>query len=408
MASYSYAVPLSQQRIYGNLSILAIVQLLSISVQVALLPTIVLTGLRLTEGSGWSNLPLSTLFGGAVVGTIMTSHVMHRYGWRYGFTFGQFLSLLGGIGLIYAVSAGIFWLFCVTAFIFGLNNAFWLQLRFAAIDTVDKKYKGRAVGFILVSGVIAAFVGSQMSGFGYRLLAVDHLGTFFLVSITTVVNIILLQFIDIPRKILSGHSSRGRVMSEIFLSYGFFVAFITAMVGYGVMNLVMSATPIVIQLEGLDFPQVRSVIQWHVFAMFAPSLGTGFLVEKFGSRIIIFAGVMLNIFCFMTVFHGQDSLHFHSALIVLGLGWNFMFVGATILLAEQYRPEEASKVQSFNDFFIFSAVSVTSLSSAILVGLVGWVWLNILALILVLSVACLLVSEIFYRRFQKKIAAEKM
>lgn len=335
-----------------------------------------LAGQVLADDKSLATLPLAFLFTSVMVSTIPASFLMSRIGRRAGFTIGQLIGMAGAGLAAYAIYQGDFWLFVGSNVLLGTHNAFWQYYRFAAAETADPDYRPKAISYVLAGGVVAAVCGAQLAKWSVDLLEpVLYAGGYVVAAGLTVITIVLLQGISIPKPVIRSYRA-GRPLLEIARQPVFIAAVTSAMLGYGVMTLVMTATPLAMQFCGFNFDDTATIIQWHALGMFAPSFFTGHIIKRFGVVPVIITGALLNAGCMAINLAGIEFTHFWFGLVLLGLGWNFMFVGGTTLLTEAYRPEEQTKVQALNDFLVFSTVAAASFSSGALQHTFGWAAVN--------------------------------
>lgn len=325
-----------------------------------------------------ATLPLSMQFVGTMIATIPASMLMRRVGRRVGFSVGQGIGAVGAALACYAIWEQSFWLFTLCGLIIGFHNAFWQYYRFAASETASDAFKPRAISLVMAGGVVAAIIGPELAVFSRELMApVLFAGSYAVIVVLCLVTIIVLQFIRIPNLTAEERRDTGRPISEIVKQPVFIVAALSAMFGYAVMSLVMTATPLAMAFCNHDFDDTAFVIQWHALGMFAPSFFTGTVIRKIGVLNVIKIGALLMIGCVIVNLNGIELEHFWVGLVLLGLGWNFMFIGGTTLLTETYTPAERNKVQALNDFLVFGTVSAASLSAGMLQNLVGWDAVNL-------------------------------
>ena len=284
--------------------------------------------------------------------------------------------------MVCALAMGLhnFWLLCFGTLIFGASNATGQYYRFAAADVSPPDYKARAISLVLAGGLVGGIIGPGLSRFSVDAFTERFLGAYLVPILYCVVTIALLARTRIPDPTAAEQASGGRSLREIAMQPKFFVAVLSGAVGYGVMNLLMTATPIAMGLCGHPFGDAAFVISSHVIAMFAPSLVAGSLIKRFGVLNIILTGAVLNVACVAVALTGIDVAHFWISLVLLGVGWNFMYIGGTTLLTETYRPEEKAKAQGANDMCIFVMMVISSLTSGMLVTGAGWNKVNLLAL----------------------------
>ncbi len=379
-----------------NVLMLAICQALAMSGSSLVMTVSALAGYMIAEDKSLATLPMACQFLATMLSTIPASLLMRRVGRRAGFTFGQLFGLAGAAVSSFAVFHGNFELLIFGAFLLGIHNAFWQYYRFAAADTASEAFRARAISYVLAGGVIAAVVGPELSKLSVDFFApVRFAGGYAAVVFLILLAVVLLQFIDIPKP--SREDSRGgRPLSEIARQPAFVVAVLAAMLGYGVMNLVMTATPLAMAACSHGFEDTAFVIEWHILGMFAPSFFTGHLIKRFGALNIITTGIVIMFACLAVHLSGIGLWQFWAGLVLLGVGWNFMFVGGTTLLTETYTPAERAKVQALNDFLVFSTVSIAVFSSGALQHLFGWSWVN-LAMIAPMAIALAATLWLRYR-----------
>ncbi|GAB6053317.1 MFS transporter [Magnetospira thiophila] len=336
-----------------------------------------LAGKLLAPTPDLATLPFALQFVGTMAATIPANLFMARVGRRFGFTVGQSIGICGALISATAIYLGHFWLFALGSFLLGTHNAFWAYYRFAAAESVDVQFRPRAISYVLAGGVFAALAGPELAKNSMDLLApILFAGSYLAIVGLSVLTIVLLQFVDIPTPHLENRKGGGRPLRVIARQPEFIVAVLSAMIGYGVMSLVMTATPLAMVACGFAFEDAAFVIQWHVLGMFAPSFFTGWLIRKFGVLRIILVGTLLNVVCMGLNLAGIELMNFWAALLALGIGWNFMFIGGTTLLTRTYQPEERAKVQSINDFSVFGMVALASFSSGALQNMIGWQAVN--------------------------------
>ncbi len=326
----------------------------------------------------FATLPLTMQFIGTMIATIPASMFMRRVGRRIGFTLGQVIGVVGSGLACYAIILGEFWMFVACGLLIGFHNAFWQYYRFAASETASPAFKSKAISLVMAGGVVAAIFGPELAKLSNDLLApVSFAGSFAAISVLCMVTIVLLQFVRIPNLTAEERKDSGRPLAEIARQPAFLVALLAAMFGYASMSLVMTATPLAMAVCGFGLADTAFVIQWHALGMFAPSFFTGSLIRKFGVLSVIKVGAVLVGGCVLVSLSGIALSDFWVALVLLGIGWNFMFIGGTTLLTETYRPAERNKVQAMNDFLVFGTVSIASLSAGLLQHMVGWEAVNL-------------------------------
>lgn len=340
--------------------------------------------------TAFATLALGVQFIGTMAATVPASLLMGRIGRRAGFTIGQAIGLVGAAVAVLAIMGGDFWLFVYAGFMMGIHNAFWQYYRFAAADTASEAFKPKAISYVMIGPIIAGIFGPEIAKHSRDLIAgAPFAGAYAAICVLSIVTMGLLRFLDIPTPSRAERENSGRPLGEIVANPTLPVAVFAAMIGYASMSFLMTATPLAMTSYDHAFNDAAFVIQWHVLGMFVPSFFTGALIKRFGTATIILAGTVLYLIAIAINFSGVEFLQFLSALILVGIGWNFMFVGGTTLLTETYRPEEKSKVQALNDFCVFSTVAVASLLSGVLQSIHGWQTVNLVVGIAMLVAFCL-------------------
>jgi MFS family permease len=336
-----------------------------------------LVGHQLAENKAYATLPLGAQQLAVMLTIFPASLLMGRIGRRAGFSIGAGFGIVGTTVATIAVFQGSFWLFCLGTALNGVYNGFAMFYRFAAVDGAGKEWQAKAISYVLAGGVLAAIIGPELAKHTKDIFApVTFAGSFASLILTALTALIILQFIRIPQPSAAERTEAQRPLSVIVSQPTFLVAVLGAMVAYGGMNFVMTATPLAMQACGHSFESTAFVIQWHVLAMFAPSFFTGHFIKRLGAPRIMMAGAAIMMICLGVNLAGVSVWHFWLGLALLGLGWNFLFVGATTLLTTTYRPSERAKVQAFNDLLVFGSVAVTALSAGAAHHALGWDFLN--------------------------------
>lgn len=360
------------------------------------------TGKMLMPEGGLPTLPLTLQFVGTMMATIPANMIMRKIGRKRGFIIGQMIGIAGAMLSVYAILELNFSLFCLGGFILGINNAVWFYYRFAAAEAASDDYRPKAISYVMAGGIVAAVFGAELAKLSQDwLVPGSYAGCYLIIAILCLVIIAILQFIDVPELSEEDKKDSGRPLTEIISQPLFICAVVAAMMGYGMMSLVMTSTPLAMEYCGFEFDDRAFVIQWHILAMFAPSLITGGLIKRYGAISIISIGLACISAAVAIHLSGIEFLNFISGLILLGLGWNFMFVGGTSLLTESYRNSERNKVQGLNDFLVFGTVSITSLSAGWLQEAIGWEAVNIAVIpAIVLSAFALMWAAKSHKRQQ--------
>lgn len=341
-----------------------------------------------------ATLPVSLFVLGSALGAIPAALLMGRVGRRAGFIVGAALGALCGLLSGYFVLAGSFVGFSLSLVLGGVSAAFLAQYRFAAADAGSPAQRAKVISWVLGGGILSAVIGPQTIIYTRDLFApVPFAGAFFATAVLALVGMLFLLPLtgparDAPKAV---RQSGGRSLGTIVRQPRFIVAVVCAVSSYALMSLVMTAAPLAMVACGLGEDNAALGIQWHVLAMFGPSFFTGSLIARFGKEAIIAAGLLLLAGAGLVALSGLEVFHFWTALILLGVGWNFGFIGATAMLTETYRPEEQSRVQGLNDFILFGFVALASFSSGRLFSTVGWDVINVIVFPVVVVCALALV-----------------
>lgn len=347
-----------------------------------------IVGAYLAEDKTLSTLPITLLITGAAVTTIPASNLMRRIGRRAGFMSAALVGMAGAAVVAYAIWIESFALVCFGSFLLGVYNAFVQYFRFAAADTASPAFRPKAISWVLAGGVIAAVIGPQIVIWGKDLLApIQFAGAYVVLIGTCAVTFCILNFIDVPLPKTETHSEPARPLGEILRQRRLVIAILCGMASFSMMTLAMTATPLAMLANHHGVDDAAFVIQWHAVAMFAPSFITGSLIARFGVENIVIVGLILITGCGAASLLGVEIHHFWLAMVLLGIGWNFSFVGATAMVAECYRSSERNKVQGINDFAVFSTVAMASFMSGALFQHYGW--LTLIAVLICVSVLAL-------------------
>jgi MFS family permease len=341
-----------------------------------------------------ATVPVTAFVVGTACGTVPAALLMRRIGRRPGFIIGMMVSTFGAGLSAVAMAAASFLLLCIGTFFVGFAAAFVQQFRFAAADTASPAFRPRAISLVLAGGIVAAVLGPQtVLRTADLFAAAPFAGAFLGSAVLTLSAAAVLMFLDIPHVPHRAHAPSGRSVGEIARQPAFLVAVGCAISAYAIMSFVMTAAPLAMVMHHHHRDAAVLGIQWHVLAMFGPSFVTGSLIARFGAERVVAAGLLLLIGCALVALSGTSIAHFWLALILLGIGWNFGFIGGTALVTETYRPEEKEKVQALNDFLVFGFVALASYSSGELLIFGGWNALNLVVMPIV--AVCLL--ALFWR-----------
>jgi predicted MFS family arabinose efflux permease len=324
--------------------------------------------------------PLTGFNLGVALGALPAAAVIRALGHRNGFMTGTLLTAAGGLVATIALFESIFWLFAVGLLVIGAGNAFVQQFRFAAADNAPPEFKARAISFVLAGGIVTAVLGPQTVIFTHDLLLpVPFAGSFAAIVVLAAVGALLLSMLRTGPAHLGKDqvsTASARPLGQIIRQPRFAVALLCGVCSYALMTFVMTGAPLAMVGCGFSSDQATLGISWHVMAMFGPSFFTGRLIHRFGAERIVATGLALLAACAVVALSGLALWQFWTALILLGLGWNFAFIGATAIVADSYRPSEKGKVQGFHDFVLFGSVAFGSLMSGAVYNAWGWNMLN--------------------------------
>ncbi len=350
-----------------------------------------LAGLALTPAPALATLPVTGYVCGGALTTMAASVMMRRFGRRNGFMAGSTIGIVGALICALAIYLQIFWLLCAGTMVLGGYNATAQYYRFAAADVASVDFKSKAISLVLAGGIVGAIVGPETSKLTKDLWAPAFVGSYLSLTLFCVLAIAVQSRLNIPPPSDDEKKGGGRNLTELARQPAFIIAVTTGAISYGVMNLLMTATPLAMHACQYPFKEAAFVIQWHILGMFVPSFFTGALIKRFGLMTIMVTGVALNLLCVAIALHGVEIWNFWLAMVLVGVGWNFMYVGATTLLTETYTPAEKATAQGFNESAIFITLAMSSLFSGALFTLQGWERLNLLAIPFLVAVGASLV-----------------
>lgn len=359
-----------------NIPVLALSQALMMSATSMIITAGALAGQSLAADKSLATLPLALQFIATMLVTIPASFALKRWGRRNGYMAATGLGIAGGLIGAWGLLTHQFWLFVFSGVLVGAFNAFGGYYRFTAADAVPVEQKSKAISYVMVGGVIAAFVGPNLANWSRDWLPnATFAGSYLALIGIYIMALVVLANLRLPHVAVDDvdeHGHASRPLMTIIRQPRFAVAAICGMLGYGVMSFLMTATPLAMHHHAHAFSDTSFVIQWHVLGMFAPSFFTGHLIRHFGVLKILLMGALLGFACVGVNLQGTSVWHFWLALVFLGISWNFLFVGSSTLLTETYHPSERAKTQAANDFLVFSTVAMASLLAGSLQHLYGW------------------------------------
>ncbi len=362
-----------------NLWLLTVCQGLFLTNNVTFIAINGLVGLSLAPLGWMATLPVMGYVVGGALSTGLVARTQTRFGRKTSFQFGLLVALLSALLCAYAAFEKNFWLLVLATVVAGYYNANAQLYRFAAAELADPSAREKAVSLVMVGGLIGAVLGPNMAVQTRGMMSVPFAGAYFALAGVALVSMGIMAFLKFPPppvKSAGQAAGGGRPLREIMRQPLFIVAAACGALGYGVMNLLMAATPIAMQQCQLPFSDIALVLEWHVIGMFAPGFFTGHLIKRFGALPIMGVGVVLNGLCIAIALSGVDLHQFLAALFLLGVGWNFLFTGSTTLSLQTYTPQEKDRAQGALNFFVFATLAASSFASGVLVTTRGWALLN--------------------------------
>jgi len=360
-----------------NLWLLVLCQGLFLTNNVTFIAINGLVGLSLAPLGWMATLPVMAYVVGGALSTGLVARTQRRFGRKTSFQLGLAVGLASALLCFYAAYSRNFWLLVTATLVAGYYNANAQLYRFAAAELALPGFREKAISLVMAGGLLGAVAGPNLASSTRSLSAVPFAGAYLALAGVALLAMALLAFIHFPPPPPQHASGGGRPLGEIMRQPVFIVAAAAGALGYGVMNLLMAATPIAMQVCGLPFSSVAWVLEWHVIGMFAPGFFTGHLIKRYGTLTVMATGLALNVACVLVALSGVEFRQFLVALFLLGLGWNFLFTGATTLALTAYRPEEKDKAQGALNFCVFAVLAVSSLASGVLVTTQGWALLNL-------------------------------
>ena len=384
-----------------NLLILTLSQIFSFT---AAPVTVFLSGIigsQISPVKSLATLPMSISVVGIAIGAIIATKVMSLIGRKYGFIIASMGNMLTSILAAYSIMTQNFILFCFANFFLGIGMAFTHQYRFAAAESVEKNKAPKAISIILFGGIISAFLGPSLANYAKDIFSNNlYVGSYLALALLTFIPTILFLFFESKSNIKTYVKYAGRNYLELISQPRFIQSITASAFGYAIMTFLMTATPISMHvMENMSLDKTSIVIQFHVAAMFLPSLLTGYLIKRFGHSNVIYAGVFLYSITLITSIFDQSFFNYMFALIFLGLGWNFLFISGTSLLVLTYREEEKYKAQGLNDFVVYSIHAIGSLSAGVFIALTNWKIMNMICIpFLVLIIFTTIRAEILDKK----------
>lgn len=382
----------------GNLLILVTCQLISATGSIVIVTLGGIIGAQFAPNPAWATLPVSMMVVAVAATTVPATMLMRSIGRRLGFATASLSAVFAVAVMVQALATSSFVLFIVAGALFGINMAFTQQYRYAAAESVPAAYTARAVSFVLLGAIGGAIVGPELATRGqFWIEDIPYAGTMVALAVLYLLQALLLLKLEAARVRETGHVERtARPVGEIVRQPVYLVAVLGGTVGYGLMTLIMTATPISMHVnDGYSIEQTASVIRWHVLGMYVPSLVSGFLIDRLGVARLMFAGAGLLLITSVIGLQGQSVLHYWWALVLLGVGWNFLYVGGTTMLTYTYSMAERFRAQAVNEFLVFGTAAAASLLAGTVMHYFGWFRLMLIP-IPILILICL--ALLFVRR----------
>lgn len=337
-----------------------------------------LVGQQLSPDPAWLTFPVS-LFGlGLAIGTLPAAFIMRRWGRRNGYVFGGLIGIVAGLIAAFGISSRSFEIFCIGTFIAGFYSSYVQSYRFAAADAVEGDWKAKAISWVMIGGLVGAVAGPQLVIWTRDAFSgAPYVGSFLSQALLSVIAIPILFMLRAPRTDTGGDpESGGRPLLQILLTPRYMLAVATGVVSYGVMAFVMTAAPVAMVDNGYSVDDAALGIQWHLLAMFAPSFFTGRLMARFGMERVTAVGLVLLAASGVVALGGLALSNFWISLVLLGIGWNFSFIGATAMVTDCHTPAERGKAQGANDFMIFATTAAVSFFVGTILHSSGWMAIN--------------------------------
>ena len=373
---------------------LALAQALLTTGNILLVAVSALIGKQLASHPALVTAPVASQFLGLILATLPAAFLMQKLGRKKVFVIGNVFGIIGALVAIQALLSASLLLFTLGIFLTGIAIGIAQQYRFAALDECRAESHAKAISVVMSGGVLAAFIGPNLAIWSQNWFSQNvYVGAFVGLAVLYVLALLLIVYLPLKGHTLAQKANAEvRSYRELWQQPLFVAAIASGAIGYGVMVFLMTATPLAMHHHDYAFPDIAVVIQWHVLGMFVPSFFTGHLIKKHGLKPIIMLGCALLIISAIINLFGQSYVHFFTSLVLLGIGWNFTFIGATQLVSLTYRPQEKGKVQGMNDFLVFTTAAIASLFAGQTVETIGWIWVNLISLPLI-AVAMLLIAK---------------
>ncbi len=386
-----------------NLFLLTLCQGLFLTNNVVFIAINGLVGLQLAPSAWMATLPLTAYVAGGALSTALVARHQRKVGRKRAFQVGLLWAIAATALCAYAAWQRSFGLLVLGTVLAGYYQANGSLYRFAAAELVPAAAREKAISWVLAGGIIGGVFGPNLASATRELLPQPFTGAYLSLVAVALLALLLVSLIHFPPLPTAAQAAGGRRLSEIARQPVFIIAVAAAALSYGVMNLLMAATPIAMAQCSHPFSDAALVLEWHVLGMFVPSFFTGHLIKRFGTLPVMTVGLLLNVGCVAFALSGTDLMHFLGALFALGVGWNFLYIGGTTLLTEAYRPEERTTAQGAMDFWVFTMMTITSFSSGALVTTGGWTSMNLGSLLPLGLLGAALLWLASHRRAQQNL-----
>ncbi len=382
----------------GNLIILVVCQLISATGSIVVVTLGGIIGATLAPDPAWSTLPISMMVVAVAATTVPATILMRRIGRGRGFAMASLSAVVGVLLAAEALRTESFFLFIAAGMTLGINMAFTQQYRYAAAESVPANYTARAVSFVLLGSIGGAVLGPELATRGQHWVeGVPYAGSMYALALLYVIQaLLLLRLRALTESRRSSQPVSERALVEIVRQPLYLVAVLGGTVGYGLMTLIMTATPLSMHVnDGYSLQETAGVIRAHVLGMYVPSLVSGFLIDKLGVTRLMFIGAIGLLATSIIGLQGQSVMHYWWALVLLGIGWNFLYVGGTTMLTYTYSMQERFRAQAVNEFLVFGASATTSLLAGTIMHYFGWYRLMLvpIPILILISIALLLVRR---------------
>ncbi|MGS2719263.1 MFS transporter [Paraglaciecola aestuariivivens] len=369
----------------ANVWLLTLIQALAMSAGTMLVLAGGVLGAQLAPNPAWSTLPFAMSIVGTACGVVPVTRFMQHFGRKPVFILATFLGAVITLLAALSIVKGSFWGLVGSAFALGMVMSAIQQIRFAAMESVELALMPKAASTVLLGGLVAAILGPELVSLGLKVSSQDFVGAFYIMAGIFILCSLLFSQIDNLHVKTKPNSSTGRDLYTIAKQPVFILAVSASVVGYALMSFIMTATPVSMHVHGaFALEEIKWVIQSHIFAMFFPSLFSGWLISRLGTTKIIYLGLVCYLLTLALALSNNQWINYWAALVFLGLGWNFLFVGGTVLLSQSYQPSEKYKVQGLNEFLVFGSQATAALSAGMFLNIFAWQGLVIGSFVIIL------------------------